>query len=246
MDHRVWSLIRSDIDRYRFMMAIDETAPMAKTGGAVVTLRTVVLCKGLQATIVYRLGHAMLEWQPAGVVGVIAKRFGRLAHFVASKLVEMTTGISIAERAQIGPGFYIGHFGGVIVGVVRIGANCNISHGVTLGRSGRVGEYGRPSIGDRVWIGPGAVITGGTDIGDDAIVGANAVVTRNVPARSAALGVPAQVRPGSASFDMITYRSAETDESRRTSLAIAGRLERRSALPTQAHSGPERRLSATR
>ncbi len=242
------SLLGSDVDRYRFMMSIDETAPVQRSSGALLTLRSIVLCKGLQATIVYRLGHALMQWQPTNPVARFGKIAGRLAHFVASRFVEMTTGISIAERAVIGRGLYIGHFGGVIVGLVVMGDNCNISHGVTLGRSGRIGSYGRPNVADRVWIGPGAVLTGGISIGDDAVIGANAVVTRDVPARSAALGVPARVRPDSPSFEMIAYRDAGTDERRLASLAMAGRLERRrvdsvNPVPAQGHAGVERRAA---
>jgi serine O-acetyltransferase len=219
MTASMWSLIRSDVDRYRYMMALDGTAEPGRDGdtagtGPVATVRAVVLCKGLQASVVYRLGHALYRWQPRNPPARIARIGGRLLHFGATRLIEMTTGISIAERASIGRGLYIGHFGGVIIGVVNLGENCNISHGVTLGRSGRVGSYGRPTLHDRVWVGPGAVVTGPVTVGHDAVIGANAVVTRDVPAGTAALGVPATLRPGKSSFDMITYRNAATDPAR--------------------------------
>lgn len=219
MTTSIRDLIRSDIDRYRFMATSDQTAPLGRLSGPLVTFRVLVMCQGLQASIVYRLGHGLLLWQPRSTLGRFARMAGRVAHFVAGRCVEVTTGISIAERATIGPGLYIGHFGGIIVGAVTIGTNCNLSHGVTLGRSGRIGSYERPIVGDRVWIGPGAVLTGDVRIGDDAVIGANSVVTRPVPARCAAYGVPATILPDTASFGMILYRDAHADIGRAASVS---------------------------
>lgn len=245
MPDSTWSLIRSDVDRYRYMMSIDDTTATAvddsRVGGTglLKTLRAVVLCKGLQATVVYRIGHALFRWQPTGPVGRTLRVGGRLLHFAATRFVEMTTGISIAERATIGRGLYIGHFGGVIIGVVTLGDNCNISHGVTLGRSGRVGSFGRPQLADRVWVGPGAVLTGPISVGHDAVIGANAVVTRDVPAGAAALGVPATIRPGKPSFEMITYRGAATDPSRAQAVAALDAAHHVTRIPPQSRRGTQ-------
>lgn len=240
MTTSTWSLIRSDVDRYRYMSALDDhgSAVGERDGrGTRATLRAIVLCKGLQASVVYRIGHALYRWQPRGSAGRVARIGGRVLHFAATRFVEMTTGISIAERATIGRGLYIGHFGGVIIGVVEIGDNCNISHGVTLGRSGRVGSFGRPRLADRVWIGPGAVLTGPIAVGHDAVIGANAVVTRDVPAGAAALGVPAVSRPGKPSFEMITYRGVDSDPSRIQALAELARTADDLRIPPQARRG---------
>lgn len=105
-------------------------------------------------------------------------------------------GINIPGPTQIGPGLLIGHAGGIVVNAaVTIGANCNISHNVTIGVS-RGRNAGTPTIGDRVYIGPGAVIIGDITIGHDAAIGANAVVARDVPAGHTAVGNPATVREG--------------------------------------------------
>jgi len=70
-------------------------------------------------------------------------------------------GIDISRDARIGSGFYIGHFGGIFVNAdVVIGANCNISQGVTLGRQNRGEREGCPTIGNDVYIAPGAKIIG--------------------------------------------------------------------------------------
>jgi serine O-acetyltransferase len=103
-------------------------------------------------------------------------------------------GISIPFETQIGSGFYIGHFGGIVVNeACVIGKNCNISHGVTLGVANRGSKAGCPTIGDNVYLGPGSKIVGAIRVGDFAAIGANAVVTKDVPDHGVAVGIPAQV-----------------------------------------------------
>jgi serine O-acetyltransferase len=103
-------------------------------------------------------------------------------------------GISIDRCAQIGPGLYIGHFGGIVVsGGCSIGRDCNISQGVTLGVANRGPRKGFPVIGDRVYLGPGAKIVGAVRIGSNVAVGANAVVTHDVPDNAVVVGIPARV-----------------------------------------------------
>ena len=103
-------------------------------------------------------------------------------------------GISLPPQTELGPGFYIGHYGGIVVHPeVKFGRNCNLSQGVTVGLASRGDRFGCPIVGDRVYIGPGAKIFGAIEIGDDAAIGANAVVTRSVGAFSVAVGVPARV-----------------------------------------------------
>ena len=75
----------------------------------------------------------------------------------------------------------------------KIGENCNISQNITMGVALRGESKGCPTIGDRVYIAPGAVIFGKIFVGDDAAVGANCVVNRDVPARGVCVGVPGKV-----------------------------------------------------
>lgn len=103
-------------------------------------------------------------------------------------------GISISPDTRIGKGFYIGHFGGIVVNTdVVIGDNCNISQGVTLGQMNRGDKAGCPVIGNNVYIGPGAKVIGRIHIGDDVAIGANAVVIDDVPNGVAVGGVPARI-----------------------------------------------------
>lgn len=84
-----------------------------------------------------------------------------------------------------------------------IGPDCNLSHNVTIGVSRGRRIPGVPTIGRRVYIGPGAVLIGAITVGDNAAIGANAVVTRDVPAGATARGNPAQVILGAGSGDYV-------------------------------------------
>jgi len=103
-------------------------------------------------------------------------------------------GISIPEGTNIGSGFYICHFGGIVVnGRAVIGKNCNISQGVTLGQANRGRNRGYPRLGDGVYIGPGAKIVGAVTIGNNVAIGANCVVTTDVADDSVVVGIPGRV-----------------------------------------------------
>ena len=88
----------------------------------------------------------------------------------------------IERGATIGPGLYVGHFGGInISGAAKIGRNCFISQGITIGAAGQGDHRGAPQIGDGVYIAPGARIFGKITIGNDCKIGANCVVHKDVP-----------------------------------------------------------------
>jgi len=97
----------------------------------------------------------------------------------------------LPAQAIIGEGFYIGHFGGIIISpLARIGINCNISQGVTIGISGNGDKRGVPTIGDNVYIGAGAIIIGKITIGNNVRIGANAVVHKDIPDNSTVVVYP--------------------------------------------------------
>jgi serine O-acetyltransferase len=103
-------------------------------------------------------------------------------------------GISIPYQTAIGSGFCIVHLGGIVINSGSIiGKNCNISHDVTLGQSNRGKNKGHPILGDNVYIGPGAKIVGAVKIGNNVAIGANCVVTKDIPDNSVVVGVPGRV-----------------------------------------------------
>ncbi len=113
-------------------------------------------------------------------------------------------GLDIPAVTNIGAGFYIGHWGGIIVsGKAIIGKNCNISQGVTIGVSYHDGKPGYPVIGDNVYIGPGAKIFGNIKIGNNVAIGANAVVNKDAPDNAVVVGVPGKVVSFKGSFAYI-------------------------------------------
>ena len=116
-------------------------------------------------------------------------------------------GIELPKGTKVGEGFYIGHFGGIIIsGGAVIGRNCNISQGVTIGVAGRGENRGIPVIGDCVYIGPGAKVIGKIRVGNNVAIGANAVVTKDVPDNAVVGGVPAKVISMNGSFEFINNR----------------------------------------
>jgi serine O-acetyltransferase len=148
--------------------------------------------QGLWVMAVYRFGR----WRYR-----IENRWLRLPFSILYKifklLSQILTGIDLPCEVTIGRRFRIEHFGDIIIsGDTVFGDDVVIRNGVTVGLK-RTNERGAPVIGNRVDIGAGAKILGAIRIGDDVVIGANAVVLRDVPAHSLAVGVPAQIRPRS-------------------------------------------------
>ena len=112
------------------------------------------------------------------------------------KRLSEKSGIQIPTKTKIGKGFFIGHFGPVIINPeVLIGENVNIASGVTIGKTNRGSKMGVPKIGNRVWIGTNAVIVGNITIGDDVLIAPNAYVNTDVPSHSIVLGNPGVIHP---------------------------------------------------
>ncbi|MEP6835816.1 MAG: serine acetyltransferase [Gemmatimonas sp.] len=97
-------------------------------------------------------------------------------------------------EGQIGKGFYIGHFGTIVVNKeARLGNNCNIAPGVTIGETSRGENAGVPTIGDYVWIGTNAVVVGKITIGSNVLIAPGAYVNFDVPTHSIVLGNPGKI-----------------------------------------------------
>lgn len=118
--------------------------------------------------------------------------------FVLSRLVlrrnQYRYGIDIPYTTRIGPGLYIGHGFGIVVNHdTVIGANCNLSQGVTIGQTNRGKRAGTATIGQGVYLGPGVSVVGKVHIGDNVAVGAGAVIVDDVPRDSVVVGNPGRV-----------------------------------------------------
>lgn len=104
------------------------------------------------------------------------------------------TCIQISPSTRIGKGLYIGHFGSIVINpAVVLGENINIIQTCTIGVGYRGERRGLPTIGDNVYIGAGARIFGGINIGNNVAIGVNSVVTRDVPDNAVVAGAPAKV-----------------------------------------------------
>jgi serine O-acetyltransferase len=101
---------------------------------------------------------------------------------------DRTCQINTAE-SDIGEGLMLGHGFSIICVANKIGDNVSIFQQVTIGYS----HFGCPTIGNNVWIYAGAKVLGGVNVGNNAIIGANAVVTKDVPANAVVAGVPAKI-----------------------------------------------------
>lgn len=138
----------------------------------------------------------------AGAVPLLRYTVYPIAKLVLHHL-RFKLGIRIQPETSIGSGLNIGHFGGINVHArCVIGRNCDISQQVTLGQANRGKNKGYPTLGDNVYVGPGARIIGRVRIGNNVAIGANCVVTKDVPDNSVVVGIPGHVisQKGSAGY----------------------------------------------
>jgi serine O-acetyltransferase len=143
----------------------------------------VVLCyPGFHALFFHRLAHRF--WRSGWLT---------LGRFV-SHLGRFLTGIEIHPGARIGPGLFIDHGMGVVIGeTAEVGVNCTLYQGVTLGGTSLKKEKRHPTLGNHIVVGAGAKILGAIHIGDHSRVGAGSVVVTEVPPHSTVVGIPGRV-----------------------------------------------------
>jgi serine O-acetyltransferase len=152
--------------------------------------------QGFWTMVVYRFGR----WR-YGVRPAFARKICSLIYKFLFKVIQIATGIELPCEVLVGRNFVIDHFGGIIIsGYASFGDNCRIRNGVVVGLR-RTADPRAPKIGNNVDIGAGAKLLGPIVIGDDVLIGANAVVLCDVPNGSIAIGVPAIVKPRSSNTD---------------------------------------------
>jgi serine O-acetyltransferase len=160
----------------------DLRVPVEQDPAAEGYLDVILSYPGFHAIVAHRIIHKM--WN-AGVP--LLPRF-------LSNLVRGWTGIEIHPAARIGKRFFIDHGMGVLIGgTAEIGNDVTLYKGVTLGGTSLGKGKRHPTIGNRVVIGTNASVLGAIVLGDDARVGANSVVVRDVPPGATIVGVPGRI-----------------------------------------------------
>jgi serine O-acetyltransferase len=194
--------VRADLDRYI-------------ATGASSRWKVIFLYQGW-ASLVYRFTRFLFLFFQNTPLGILASAFSQLLQ----KLIQIITGISLPFGCDIGHGLHIAHFGGIILHPeTKLGKNCNLGVQIVIGYGRSNNQSGVPVLGDRVFVGPGAKILGPVVIGDDALIGANAVVVEDIPPRAMVGGIPAKIISYAGSFDWIYYPDMEQDQERLASIA---------------------------
>lgn len=163
--------VRDDIE------AVKQRDPAAKSD-----IEILMLYSGVHAILCYRVAHKLY----------LSKHY--FSARAISQMARHLTGIEIHPGATIGKSFFIDHGMGVVIGeTTEIGDNCTIYQGVTLGGTGKDVGKRHPTLGDNVLVGAGAKVLGPITIEDNCKVAANAVVLKEIPENSTAVGIPAKV-----------------------------------------------------
>ncbi|MBE6584486.1 MAG: serine O-acetyltransferase [Ruminococcaceae bacterium] len=163
--------IKTDIE------AIKSRDPAAKSN-----VEVLLLYSGLHAILAYRVAHKLYLADHT----FSARAISQAARFF--------TGIEIHPGATIGKGLVIDHGSGVVIGeTCEIGDNCTLYQGVTLGGTGKDVGKRHPTLCDNVLVGAGAKVLGPIVIESNSKIAANAVVLKDIPQSSTAVGIPARV-----------------------------------------------------
>lgn len=166
----------------RMLFAPEVKACFERDPAARNLLEVLLNYSGLHVIVCYRIAHALERMR----IPVVPRLIMTVARWL--------TGIEIHPAATIGRGLFIDHGMGVVIGETTvIGHHVTLFQGVTLGGTGKERGKRHPTLGDYVVIGAGAKILGNITIGNHSIIGANAVVIRDVPEYSTVVGVPGRI-----------------------------------------------------
>jgi len=177
------SALRADLDKYYRIHPGFARPPLRRR------IRLWIFNFGLHCVACYRLGkYADRLHSKSKILGFIP----RCVHLVLSYFVRMVHHVDI-DAATIGPGFNIGHVGTIYVGPAVIGRNFSLGHNVTIGMGHSEAGEGIPTIGDDVWVGIGAIISGAITIGNRVTIANGCILSRSVPDGCLVAGNPGRV-----------------------------------------------------
>lgn len=185
----MFEAIRRDID------AALERDPAARS-----RLEVLLCYPGVHALAFHRLAHQL--WNAGWLV---------TARFI-SHISRFLTGIEIHPAAKVGPGAFIDHGMGVVIGeTAEVGENVTLYQGVSLGGTSLRREKRHPTLGRNVVVGTGAAVMGAITVGEGTRVGAGSVVVKDVPPNSVVVGVPGKVisRDGKRVAEVIDLEHAD-------------------------------------
>jgi len=166
-----WSTIKRDYE------AVFKKDPAARN-----CLEVIFAYPGFHAIFFHRINHFL--WKRG--IPVLPRLLSHFARFL--------TGIEIHPAAKIGPGFFVDHGMGVVIGeTTEIGEDCLLYQGVTLGGTGKERGKRHPTLGNNVVVGTGAKVLGPITIGNNVVIGANSVVLKSIPDNSVCVGVPGRI-----------------------------------------------------
>jgi len=166
-----WSTIKRDYE------AVFKKDPAARN-----CLEVIFAYPGFHAIFFHRINHFL--WKRG--IPVLPRLLSHFARFL--------TGIEIHPAAKIGPGFFVDHGMGVVIGeTTEIGEDCLLYQGVTLGGTGKEKGKRHPTLGNNVVVGTGAKVLGPITIGNNVVIGANSVVLKSIPDNSVCVGVPGRI-----------------------------------------------------
>ena len=177
--------LKSKADKYLGELKSDVASIRERDPAARNDAEVLLLYPGLHAVMAHRIANKLYRQK---------KYFAARA---VSQWARNITGIEIHPAATIGKGLFIDHGCAVVIGETTIiGDNCTIYQGATLGGTGKHVGKRHPTIGNNVMIGAGAKVLGPITLGENSKIAAGAVVLKDLPENSTAVGVPARVVRG--------------------------------------------------
>jgi serine O-acetyltransferase len=175
-------MLLDELNHIMKYFASDVTGAFRRDPAAKTIVEVLTAYPGIQAVLIHRVAHFLYLVDMPFVP--------RYLNFIARQI----TGVDIHPGAIIGKEFFIDHGAGVVIGeTAEIGDNVTIYQGVTLGGTSLENVKRHPTLGNNIVVGAGAKILGPIHIGNNVRIGANSVVTKDVPDNSVVIGVPGRI-----------------------------------------------------